>query len=166
MARRLGWLLFIGIAAWLLAVSTVELIPATRKSRDAFRELAAHGVDRTATVVAKRDERIEHHDGDHSWRFYVTLEYAHGERTYQRELPFNHLGLVREAYERVAMGDRVDIKAHPQRPEDFYAPSFLELNETFAPVEVDFIMYCVLGLAAAGLLLALVYFKVFRSRPI
>jgi len=166
MARRLAWLLFILIAGWLLVVSTMDLLPATRDSRDSFRELAAKGVERTATVVSKRDERIKNYDGDHHWRFYVTLEYAHEGRTYRRELPFHHAGLLRDAWERVAVGERVAIKAHPQRPGEFYAPVFLEFGEGFAPTEINFVMYALLGGTVACLLGALVYFKVLRAKPL
>lgn len=165
MARRLGWLLFIAVAGWLLVVGTVDLLPAKRASRDAFRELAALGVERTATVVARRDERIKNHDSKFHYRFYVTLEYAHEGRTYRSELPFHHAGLVRDAWERLKVGERVAIKAHPQRPGEFYAPSFLELGESLAPTELNSVMYSVLGLGVAGLLAALVYLKVLRSKP-
>lgn len=166
MGRRIAWLLFIVIATWLLVVNTMELLPASRASRDSFRELAAHGVERTATVVSKRDERLKRYDGDHDWRFYVTLEYAHEERTYRRELPFQQAGMLRTTWERVAVGERVGIKAHPQRPGEFYAPAFLELGETFAPTELNFVLYVVLGGTVACLLGTLIYFKVLRSKPL
>ncbi len=166
MARRLGWLLFIVIATWFLVVNLVELLPASRSSRDHFRELAAQGVERTATVVSKRDERIKRYDGDHDWHFYVTLEYTHEKNTYRSEQRFQHAGLLRDAWERVAIGERVAIKAHPQWPEEFYAPAYLEFGEALAPTEVNFVLYVVFGGAVACLIGTLLYFKVLRAKPI
>jgi len=166
MARRLGWLLFILLAGWFLAVNVVEMLPATRASRDSFRELAARGVERTATVVSKRDERLPRYDGDEDWRFYVALEYEHEGRMHRRELPFHHAGLLRNAWERVTVGERVTIKAHPERPGDFYAPAFLEFGEALAPAEVNAVMYPLLGGTIAVLLGVLIWFKVLRRSPL
>lgn len=166
MGRRLAWLLFILLAGWLLVVGTMDLLPAKRASRDSFRELAERGIERTATVVSKRDERIKNYDRDVHWRFYVTLEYAHGGDTYRRELRFHHAGQPRDAWERVAVGERVAIKAHPQRPAEFYAPAYLEFGEGLAPTEVNFVLYTVHGGAVACLLGVLVYFKVLRAKPL
>lgn len=166
MAKKLGWGLFLFIAGWLLVLGTMDLFPDTQRSRDDFRELVTRGVERTATVVDLREEEIENYEGDTHTRFYVTLEYTHAGRTYRREQRFQRPQLVRQAWERIGIGEPVDVRAHPENPAEFYAPAYLELGEAMAPSELGYVGYRVLAAVVLVLMGALLYLKVFRgARP-
>lgn len=162
MSRRIGWFVFIALAGWLLIVSVMDLIPASRSANDSFRHLVENGVEKTAVVVGKREERISNYDGDFSYRFYVALEHTQGGKAFRREIPFQHVGLIRDAWERISVGDEISIRVLPDAPREFYAPGFLP-SEALAAPTVDYWMYLLLAVSVVVLLGALLYFKVFRA---
>lgn len=161
MARRIGWFVFIALAGWLLLASTYELIPATRREKDAFQQIARNGVDETAVVVGKREEEV-YSNGDVVYRFYVTLEHTQGGKAFRRELPYLHMGLLREDWNRIAVGDTVSIRAMPDDPLAFYAPDYLPA-EGLSKTVIDYWLYVLFSAVVVVLLGWLLYSKVLRA---
>jgi hypothetical protein len=162
MVRRLGWLLFIAAAGGLLFLSVVDLLPRNREAHGAFRHLAEHGVEKQAVVLGKREWTYTTYDGDTGYHFAVTLEHTEAGQAFRRELSFQPFALRREAWERIQPGQVIPIRALPDSPQTFYAPSFLSAD-ALAPPTFEYGMHTLLGLSAAGLLAALLYFKVLRA---
>jgi hypothetical protein len=160
--RRLFWSVFLLAALGCLVLFTWELLPDVRNTRAAWRQQVASAVPGKAFVVSKREEYVPNPGSESFYAFFVTLEHQKDGNAFRRELAFRAGPLPRRAWEQVAVGDVVEIRVDPRRPEVFYAPSFLSVSEAFTPEAVNYFMYVSLTIAALGGMGTLLYLKVLR----
>jgi hypothetical protein len=132
-------------------LTTIDLLPGARNTQAEWKDLVARAVPSTAVVVAKRNEHHVTYDGTYYFWF-VTLEHEQGGSKSRAELAFRRTAA---AWDQLGVGTVVPIQVDPDQPGRFYAPSFLEIDERFAPEAVEYWMYLGLGgavLVAMGLL--------------
>ncbi|MGE3757196.1 MAG: hypothetical protein AB7H97_05535, partial [Pseudobdellovibrionaceae bacterium] len=150
--------LFVVVSGWLLYFGLEPSLRFSKQQSDTFEQVSKNGEARTATIVSKREEYVENRGAPESShpRFYVTLELIEKDQAYRSELRFQrgYFGL-RKNWEELKIGESVWVQFLPAKPENFYAPSFLEGTLIPKPA-LDRWLYVIFAVFAIGLILFLV----------
>lgn len=121
MARKALAVLFTVILGLLFSIYGPQLFPESDLEKRRGDEILKLGLPAKAKVIDKRIERIRQPgEGSQETRLFIVLDYE-GHINEQRFL--DGAPDARSEWEKVKIGDTVDIRVHPEHKSSFLAPN-------------------------------------------